>query len=353
MLQNSRNSRRFWNLSIKIVVVIAFGWFVIHHLTGYDDLPLIRASFVERWAEGPVWMLCLAICLMPLNWLCETLKWSVLMLPVRLSWKRAVGGILSGITLSLFMPNRTGEYGGRVLYLRPPDRWWGVLASLTGSFAQNMVYVSIGLLFGAFFLTGSAQMPELTARGLWVLTGLCVLALGLLYFNLPAVVALFARRTPPRILLKPWSSLSRLVDTPRTRLTQALGFSFLRYGIFTFQYVLLLTYFGVDVPWIWLTGGVAVIYLVQTSVPLPPFLDLVARNEIGIALWAGFGANELSVVAAGLSIWMINLAFPAFFGLLAIGAVNIFRTPAYDQTVLAADIPGPDCGTLDGRSAQS
>ena len=99
-----------------------------------------------------------------------------------------------------------------------------------------------------------------------------------------------------------------------------------RYLIFSLQYVLLLVFFDVEVPLLWLAGGVAVIYLMHTSIPLPPVVDLIARNELGILLWTGLGVNELSIVAAGLAIWVLNLALPALFGLLAIASTNVLRT---------------------------
>jgi NADH:ubiquinone oxidoreductase subunit 3 (subunit A) len=344
----SNGSRRYLNILIKVGVVVAFGWFVTNRITSQNDLSSIWQTFLVQWNAGPAWMVCLAIALMPCNWLMETIKWRTLMQPgINLSWNRAIAGILSGITLSLFTPNRTGEYGGRILYVDAPFRWRAVIASLTGSFAQNYVYVSFGILALAMFISGNVELSEFMQRGIWVFVVICVLGFGLMYFNLPAIARLISQRNPPRLLRKPWEALSHLRDTKNKRLRHALIFSLLRYAIFTTQYVLLLTYFGVEMPVIWLLGGVAVIFLVQTSIPLPPLVDLVARNEVGLTLWAGFGVNELSVVAGGLTIWIINLAFPALIGLLAIATVNVLRTFGYDKTFVPADTAQPDSSAVD------
>jgi hypothetical protein len=109
----------------------------------------------------------------------------------------------------------------------------------------------------------------------------------------------------------------------------------------------LLRFFGVEVSWLWLAGGVAVIYLLQTSIPLPPFADMVARNEIGILLWAGLGASEQSIVLAGLTIWIINLAFPALCGLFAITAVNVLRSIGYERELLSSPHPSGPGGILE------
>jgi hypothetical protein len=102
------------------------------------------------------------------------------------------------------------------------------------------------------------------------------------------------------------------------------------------QYVLLLRYFGAEVSWLWLFTGVGVIFLVQTSLPLPPLMDILTRNEVGIILWTGLGVGEPSIVSAGLTIWILNLAFPAFFGLIAISAVNVLRTFGYESRPAAS-----------------
>jgi hypothetical protein len=303
-----------------------------------------------QWKSGPAWMVCLAIALMPCNWFMETAKWRTLMQPgINLSWRRAIAGILSGITLSLFTPNRTGEYGGRILYVDAPFRWRAVIASLTGSFAQNFVYVSFGVLSLALFITDNVALSDLMHRGVWGFVVITVLGFALMYFNLPAIARIISQRKPPRFLKKPWLALGHLKDTGTHRLRQALIYSLLRYSIFTIQYVLLLLYFGIEMPLIWMAGGVAVIFLVQTSIPLPPLVDLVARNEVGLTLWAGFGVNELSVVAAGLTIWIINLAFPALIGLLAIATVNVLRTFGYDKTLVPSDTAQPDGSFVDGK----
>lgn len=353
MTQFLREHSRVLNLAVKIILVVAFGWFVSQRLTEQGDISAIWHAFLAKLETGPMWALMLALILMPCNWLMETLKWKTLMRPVHLSWRRTVAAILSGVTLSLFTPNRTGEYGGRILYVQSGDRWRAVLASVTGSFAQNMVYIALGLVAGMVFLSRAHAIPSFTERGIWILVPVIICVLVGIYFHLPSIASALSSRRPPRFLRKLWDALQHLSGMPRKYLTQALGFSAARYGIFVFQYVLLLHFFGVDVSWTWLVAGVAVMYLIQTSVPLPPVLDLVARNEVGIVLWAGMGANELSVVAAGLTIWTINLAIPALFGLLAISAVNVPGIFEYDQTIRPANAPQHVPGPVHGHGRTS
>ncbi len=337
-------SPRQWNILIKTGFVVAFGWFLIQRLHSQEDVGILWHQFVSQLNSRSTWMICLVILMMPLNWMLEVAKWRMLMrTAVVLSWRKAIAGVLSGITFSLFTPNRIGEYGGRILYVDPKYTWHAVMASLTGSFAQNIVHVSLGLL-AAIFLFGSAvDIPQITSTGLWIFAACIVIAIWIFYLNLPLIAGILSRWQPPRFLRKPWQALGHISQTTRQQLTLALVFASFRYLLFSTQYILLLQYFNVDVPWHWLAGGVAVIYLMQTSMPLPPFVDLIARNELGILLWAGFGVNELSIVAAGLSIWIINLALPALCGLLAIATVNVLRSLGYESEKIptsSSQLPG-------------
>jgi hypothetical protein len=344
-------SARQWNVLIKSGFVVAFGWFLVQRLNSQGDAEMLWTRFVDQFNTGSVWMLCLVIALMPLNWMLEVIKWRMLMRPaVVLSWRNAVLGILSGIAFSLFTPNRIGEYGGRILYVDPKYSWQTVLASLTGSFAQNVVHISLGLVAAVFLISSVVELPRITGTGLWVFSACIVVAIWLLYLNLPRITQVLERWDPPRFLHRPWKALGHVSQTTQGQLSQSLMFAMLRYLVFTIQYILLLLYFNVDAPFLWLAGGVAVIYLMQTSIPLPPFVDLIARNELGIILWAGFGANELSIIAAGLSIWIINLAFPALFGLLAVATVNVLRSLGYESEKIpstCSQLPG---STVDGTT---
>src|SRR5690606_10186722 len=115
---------RLLNIAIKLALVMAFGSFVAKRFAGHEDIAGLWEAFLNNLTSGPSMLLLLTACaLMPFNWLTETLKWTTLLKPVTLPWRRALAGILSGVTLSLFTPNRIGEYGGRILYVPPADRW--------------------------------------------------------------------------------------------------------------------------------------------------------------------------------------------------------------------------------------
>ncbi|MEO9004181.1 MAG: hypothetical protein ABI288_05570, partial [Ginsengibacter sp.] len=65
------------------------------------------------------WRFWLVILLAFFNWGFEARKWQVLLKPLqKMSFFRAYKSVLSGLALSLNTPNRMGEYGGRILYVK-------------------------------------------------------------------------------------------------------------------------------------------------------------------------------------------------------------------------------------------
>lgn len=317
---------------IKVILVVAFVAILLQRFYSQEDLGTVWQQMMATWSAGHLWLLLPAILLMPANWIVEMMKWRMLMRPaVMLSWRRAAAGILSGITFSLFTPNRIGEYGGRILFVDARHNWHAVVASLTGSFAQNLVHITAGCIAVIVMLSFAEWMPEVAGKGLMVLLVLATGVLWMMYLHLPAVVRFFQRWQPPRFLQNMWNSLEHVATMRRATLLRAVSLALMRYVIFCMQYMLILRFCGVALPWEMLAAGVAVIFLVQTSIPLPPVVDMMARNEIGILLWAGAGAVELHIIAAGLAVWILNLALPALFGLVAITSVNVLRSLGYEN----------------------
>jgi uncharacterized membrane protein YbhN (UPF0104 family) len=343
-MEHTNRIRKRLNLIIKVVIGLVFVSVIGYQLLHEKDTGEMWQSLMIRWSVQNAWMIILAVVLMPVCWILEARKWKLLMRPaLRMSTRRALGAVLGGVSLSLFTPNRIGEYGGRILFVPAKYNWRAVIATLVGSFAQNLVNIAIGFAAGVAFLVFSVAIPHTLRTGLVVLTTI-ILGVGVfIYFRIPVLSMWAEKFTPYSWLRKPWRALKYLQQITRHDLFIAIAFSFTKYVVFSTQFVLLLMYFGVDVPVFWIFSGVAVMYLMQTSVPLPPFVDVVARSELAVLLWASFAVNELSVLAASFFIWVINLLIPAFFGLIAISTVNVLRSLGYEsQSNNVHRVPGSD-----------
>src|SRR5688500_1514965 len=126
-----------WMISIILLALMAYQlWSRSDHFQTFQ---------IGSWRQAG-WYLAVVIVLMPVNWWLETLKWhGFLSVHAKVNFGRAFKAVTSGIALSLFTPNRIGEYGGRILFMPYAIRWPVVFSTLMGSISQNLVAFAMGI----------------------------------------------------------------------------------------------------------------------------------------------------------------------------------------------------------------
>lgn len=324
---------------IKLTAVVVFLAVVGYQLLYEKDTAAMWNAFVASWSWSRSWILVVVLLLMPVNWLIESLKWRLLMRPaLALPVGRALRAVFAGVALSLFTPNRIGEYGGRLLFVPAQYNWRAVISSLTGSFAQNLTHLTIGIAAASLLVSTTVGTGQFVVAIAIALLGFVA------YFNLGRLGRLLQRVLSGGRLDRVVRQIRYLEKINRSELAKALLFSFLRYSVFCTQFVLLLLYFDASVPLWALYAGVSVMFLVQTSIPLPPFVDVVVRGQVGITLWSIYGVNELAVLTSSFFVWIINLLIPAFFGLAAMTTVNVLRSLGYEKKVALSNNTDPHDG---------
>lgn len=280
-----------------------------------------------RW----LWLLAVLL-LLPLNWALEALKLKVLMRPFwAIPFWSSFKAILCGVSLSLITPNRIGEYGGRILAVPAQYNWHTALATLVGSFSQILVLLSGGLIGLLFYLNLNDQVDQLPLLSLWLISSL---ALGLLYFfffRIDLLLVLLPYLPLPQWLKLRLEPVKALAQYPGFLLRQSLWLSFLRYTVYSFQYFFTLKFFAISVPVGAAFSGIATIFLVQTSVPLPPLAAVLARGEIALQVWGKYAENDWQILAAVFVLFIINLAVPALLGVLLIVKINILKSLGYEK----------------------
>jgi uncharacterized membrane protein YbhN (UPF0104 family) len=315
-----------------IFVVLALGlWW---ELQQRNDLDLLWAEFMHH-LYGANWVLLIAVVvLMPLNWLAETEKWLQFVRRYEeISRWRGMMAVFTGASFSLFTPNRVGEYGGRLLHIRPENHWKAVVANLVGNFCQYMVLLGTGIAGAAYLLRRFSLIEPMWSALLLTGATLALAVMSWVYFHIETVITQFKRLT----LLEPLHPLLRRLNFGvfrhfnRRELFDILRWATVRYFIYATQYYLLLLFFGIQVGILEGFAGIAGLFLLQTSIPLPPLAGLAARGNMAVLLWEQFGANQLSALAATFTLWVINLIIPALIGTFSVLYVNISKTKVYDD----------------------
>lgn len=272
----------------------------------------------------------LAIVLMFVNWGLEAKKWQLLVKHLQpITFLKAFYAVLSGVAFAINTPNRIGEYGGRVLYIKDGSRVKAVSLAILGSISQLIITLAAGLIgllylnnLNIFSTTGSAQ----PLSSLWlhiILYGVLIVTLltVLFYFRLSWLVK-WLEKIPGK---SRFLQYIKVLDEFNTKdLLQVLALSLTRYLIFMSQYLLLMNVFGVEINWwqgFWI---ISVLFLILAVIPTFALAELGIRGKVSIFLLDSFSKNYAGIISFTLGIWIINLVVPALIGSLLILGVKIF-----------------------------
>jgi len=265
-----------------------------------------------------------------INWGIEARKWQLLVKSLqRISYFVAFKAVLSGVTLSLNTPNRIGEYGGRILYVKEGNRIKAISLSIAGSMSQLIITLLMGCT-GLVFLIYTQQSSVNFIMGLsffWVkilllISTVAACVLLFIFFRLSWLIKII-EKIPP--FVKYAHYISVLESFHAKVLLRLLSLSFTRFIVFVIQYILLLQVLNVDITWIQSFWIISILFLVLAIVPSFAIADLGIRGKFSVELLALYSANTVGIIGTTFGIWFINLFVPAIAGSILILGTKIFK----------------------------
>ena len=310
---------------LKLLLLALVGYVLYDQVVLNQDMATIKYQLQKGLEGSNLVYLVGCVVLMPINWLIESVKWRILILP----WKNltkidAMKAIYAGISVGLVTPARIGEYGGRLLLIDGEDRIKSIPATLISSIAQNISNIIGGYIGALIFCYCYFSFNRFVYIAGSILGLLVIIMLCALFFNISKLKLDGLNRWWLGKLLNKQAHVISQYDRPI--LKRVLTLSYLRYLIYCTQYVLILDFLGLELSLLAAFSGVAVIYLFQSGIPLPPILSVIARGELAIVIWSLFTANVGGILVATFGLWVINLVFPALLGLLIILNVNFLKS---------------------------
>jgi hypothetical protein len=289
-------------------------WFIVDRLFLKNDFKAQLTFCLQHLHGDRFYLFILVILLMPVNWGLETLKWKIL-LRTDVPFSRLLQSVIAGITVGLVTPGRTGEFVGRVMFLNDDNRSKVFYLSSIGGLAQTAASLVIGIPF-VLIWRNDIFLTEIVAGS------------ALLY------LFAFFRFDLLNKLISKWSFLQRygLIiehgDLPgiNTQLWVLL-LSFLRFGTYLVQYVILLMFFGIGNNTLALFTHSTVYLLAQTFSPLMPLLDFSYRGATALYVFNSISNNNIAILSTVMIVWLINLVIPALIGYLFILKRKAIRMP--------------------------
>jgi uncharacterized membrane protein YbhN (UPF0104 family) len=322
-------SKKTIGFLIKIGIVAFALFFLYHQFTSKSSIKEFDIARILLQLQHNYLVIILVIMMMFLNWFLESLKWRFLISKIeKITIKRSIRAIFSGITVSAFTPNRVGEYGGRVFCLENADRIKGVLITVIGSMAQLVTTIVFGLI-GILLLPN--LMPVFDILLSEIIFAYPIMLFIIILLNVLLVI-LFLNASVFSVLLSKLKFLRNFAEYNAvfsfynsSELLEVLLYSVARYIVFTTQFFILLEVFEVDISYVDSIILTSTMLFVISVIPTIAITELGIRGSIALFLFGLVSANSVGILSATFVMWIINLLLPALIGTIFIFTLKFFR----------------------------
>ncbi|SFQ34434.1 lysylphosphatidylglycerol synthase transmembrane domain-containing protein [Parafilimonas terrae] len=326
----ARQLKVLLNYVLGPLLFIVLVYIIYKKVETQPDLPQKLEVLKSSFSSKNIWKIVSLFLLLCLNWSIEARKWQLLMRPVeKVNFITAIKAILSGLALSLFLPNGFGEYPARALYMKEGNRLRSVALNVAGSMAQLIVTLVVGttsLIYLKTFAWPKFEPLEglsvLWLNGIISMIILGTLILLITYFRLSWLTRL-AEKIP--FMLRYKYLIENVEAFHWKELTRILGLSFIRFIVFAVQYMVVLHLFEVKIDAVDAFCTTSVLFLFLAILPTIPFADVGIRGQAGTQLFGLITPDAFGVIATIAVIWFVNLIIPSAAGSLFLLGIKLFK----------------------------
>ena len=285
-----------------------------------DNLKSTIHDLIAEWNTHKIIFMIFVVLLMFVNWTIEASKWRLLLKGTEsFSLIKSLQSVLTGVAVSVITPNRIGEYMGRILYLKNTNKIQGVTVTIIGSFAQLIVtgfLGLVGLVYYIIYIKYTAWLNVLLVSSVVMCVGLVYI-----YFHLYKII----EWTNGISFLKKIRVYLEIVKRfDQKQLMKILMLSFLRYFVYTIQFLILLDVMMVYAPMLDLLFTLWLIFWAMAIVPTIAIAEIGVRGETALYFLLPLSANSFGIVSSSLMLWLINLIIPALIGCLFVYKMKIY-----------------------------
>lgn len=330
--------KKIVNLVLKLAIILLTLVFLYLQLVRDKELASLFVYLKQAFLSPQQFTLMIfALMLMPLNLFLEAKKWQLLIRKnEQIKLGKAFAAVLTGISVGMFLPNRVGDYLGRVFVLEKGDRVKGIIMTVIGSFSQLLCTVITGCVALTFAYPVFYETD--TTFENWIFVGICFLALLIIvvallfYFNIGVLSAVLSYLFRSKIeKIEEYIAVFDLYS--KRELASVLLLSALRYLIFSFQFVLFLWAFNLSISYFNALMLIAMLYFFMMMIPAFTITEPGIRGSLSIFIFEKWfsvkglltASTGLIVFASSTMLWIFNLALPALLGIFCVYRLKFFR----------------------------
>ena len=311
---------------VKIVIVLLGIWIIYKKIIHNQNITQLGSDIKSSFTSTKhIYLLIVTIILVPINIYLEGVKWKIQLKPIEnISYYKSFLSIFTGLTAGMFFPNRMGNFLGRIFMMENGNRIKAAMVTIVGGMAQMIATVSVGLIATIFFVNKYFVLLTISII-------LIVALLLLIYFNIH-VLKYFQFLIPKKFKekTKEYFDVFSLYD--KKELLKILIISFLRYFIYTFQFVLLIWAFNIPLTYLNAMIPISFTYLLMMVIPFITITEIAIRGSVSILVFEKWfiingisNSLELMVFSASSLLWILNIAIPSIIGLFLIHRLKFFR----------------------------
>lgn len=318
----TNKTKKKLGIALKVAILVLVAWVLYEKLNNHQNLKAFERLMHNLGTGTVVITLSVVVVLMFANWFLEVVKWRYLCRHIeRISLWRATQSVFCGLTWAVFTPNRIGEYGGRVMFLQPRKRIFGVVAMGVGALAQLVLTSVAGSLSIAWFVNRFFDLSPVGSIAIWLLAVFYAGFFLILYFNVRWINNWMQRIGFLRKFHRFFEILTRY---SRRELTTVFANSLARFVIFTSQYCILMLVIIPDIEILPMLLLIFILFFVQAALPTLDLFDFGVRSVTASYLYAHITDQDIAVMAIASCVWFINLILPAILGSVFVLKINFF-----------------------------
>lgn len=321
---------KYLNIAINALIFVATYYYIVSVFVD-KSISISDFSFEDIFHIKSIFLLSFLLLLMIINWGIEALKWRIVSKPIaNFSYLESIKSVLLGVFTGLFLPNRTGEFIGRVFSNENINRKELFVHNIIANISQVLVTLVFGLI--SLILLGNFAQYVFSSMGInavliSIISSALIFALLLVYFLLPRL----SRTKFFRNKLINW--LSKLKNLSIKTLVTILSLSILRFLIFSIQYILVFRWLNIPISSLDLIALCSIYFLILAVIPSVVFTEIGIRGSVMLILfmaWFDYSSTqinnfEINILFATLAIWIINIIIPAIVGSLFMSKLKILK----------------------------
>ncbi len=309
---------------IKALLALIATAYLIYRLVVFEHWDQSMPRLAEAFRGNRFWFLIAAILLIFLNFSSEAIKWQRMVNRLeRVTYIRAMQGVLSSLAMAITTPNRIGDIITRGLILKQGNRLAGTGLTFLCVLSQMVVTITLGLIGAAAYLPSNEYLLQDHSNS-WVLTFSVAITSGLiliiLFFAIDRLSGWFQKFKWLKVF---HSFLQALTGVSGRDKTFLLTFSTIKFITYITQYYLILQFFDIHLDIFTGLSAIALLQLILHFIPVPTVGDLGVRGSVAILILGAYTTDVPAIVFTTFTIWIINIMLPALIGVFLLRKIKL------------------------------